>query len=308
MAARLIVSTLDDDDEVITKHAEDVILVNDPGDAEVCLGRVEVARVNAHTFPRQRVGGFQGSTAFWPPLRVTFFRAPDSRNNNVAVRDARGIAFGNLDARTSLGIVPLLDNKQVQIRLQGRLEHRHRNSGEIEGHPTSQSLILDLNLYAVRKFAKSIGKHLSQKQIWLRDPKNYDRNVEYFNPQRPAASVESRTMVIASNSSGTSGMTYANRTVEEIRTDVMSVFDSLTKSEDIPTAEQDANITTPLLRHQKQALHFMTDREKDHGFAESRDSTEATENKNSLWKLRYRANGAKVYYNVITGMIALYFP
>lgn len=292
-----------DDDVVVVPDNDDVVVVCDPGEMEVCLGRIEGARVNAHQLPCQKVGGFKGTSASWPPLKLSVHRKPESRNNVINVRDPRGTIFGTLDAKTAFGLAPLVDNKQAKVRLQVRLEPRERKQGDFEGKVVSETFPISLNIYAVRKYAKSIGTHLSKKQIWLRDPLFCDNGIEYFNPQRPEGlPATNRRTGFPSTAGGTSGMTYANRTVEEIRSDVMSVFDSLTKSEDLPSAEQDSSIKTPLLQHQKQALYFMVNREKVHDAVENGGTLEGNDAKNALWKLRYRENGKKVYYNIITGM------
>ena len=91
------------------------------------------------------------------------------------------------------------------------------------------------------------------------------------------------------------GSSFQMRTVEEIRNDVIGMFDSLEKSENLPEMEPDPRIMTNLLSHQKQALYFMTNKEKERVFG----ANEA--DNSSLWRLEIGNNGQKSYYNVITG-------
>lgn len=83
--------------------------------------------------------------------------------------------------------------------------------------------------------------------------------------------------------------------MEEVRSQVIGMFDSLEKSEGLPEVEADPRITTELLAHQKQALFFLQKKEAERVFSEK------DEDNNSLWRLRYGTNGQKTYYNVITG-------
>ena len=76
------------------------------------------------------------------------------------------------------------------------------------------------------------------------------------------------------------------------------MFDSLTKNEQLPEKEADENfILTPLMSHQKQALHFLTDHENH----DQNTQDNANEDKYSLWKHNIKGNGKEAWYNVITG-------
>ena len=93
-----------------------------------------------------------------------------------------------------------------------------------------------------------------------------------------------------------SGFTgYATRTTEEVRSDVIGMFDSLEKSKDLPETDADSRIVTPLMSHQKQGLHFLQSKESPRIF-----STSEADN-NSLWRKKTAPNGRQTFYNVITG-------
>ncbi|KAK2067592.1 hypothetical protein P8C59_001317 [Phyllachora maydis] len=85
------------------------------------------------------------------------------------------------------------------------------------------------------------------------------------------------------------------RTAEEVRSEVVTVFDSLPKSENLPEEDPDPRITTELLKHQRQALYFMTTREKDK-IPDDRQGTQTS----SSWQRRRDQYGAEYYYNVVT--------
>lgn len=191
-------------------------------------------------------------------------------------------------------IVRIMDSPKPKFRFQARLNPRVRKPYEIPGKEVSEYYDLNLNLYGPKKNASGIGRHLSQKQVWLRMPTFSDANVEICNPHASAATASPRTTGGSYNSSS-SGNGYVTRTQEEIHSEVSSMFDSLQKSEDLPEMEPSPLIRTTCLKHQRQALHFMEDREKVHVISDDE------KDKSSLWRLRYRSNGNPSYYNVITG-------
>jgi hypothetical protein len=77
------------------------------------------------------------------------------------------------------------------------------------------------------------------------------------------------------------------RTTEEIRNDILGMFDSLERSDTLPEMEPDPRITTELLKHQKQGLYFMTNKEKERVFGTDEKGN------SSLWRLRVAGNGQR---------------
>lgn len=284
--------TADDDDEPIVvkgvNHRSVQHGQNPKEYEEVCYGRCENTSISAHQVPMPT--GRIITQGFWPLCKVTLFRVPGC--STIHCKDADGQTFGCIDATSSIGLNLVMDHVQ-QLRTSARILTRPRDDNLLPGSPCSQRLKLDLTLYGPRNRASDVGVILSQKQMWLRTPLLLER--ELVNPhaellltnpiQRPAHS-----------SSSVCGFGYsAMRTVEEIRSDVLSVFDSLQQSEKLPLMDPDPRITTELLAHQKQGLYFMTNKEKERVYGDS-DAANS-----SLWRLKFAANGTKSYYNVITG-------
>ncbi|KKY37997.1 putative dna repair and recombination protein rad5c [Diaporthe ampelina] len=160
---------------------------------------------------------------------------------------------------------------------------RRRLPDEEAGRPISKSYPLQLMLYGKFRYAKTVGLNLEKAGLNLLSPTRVDKDVQVFNPlakeNRPAA---------APRSYATPAPPPIARTEEEIRSDVLSVFDSLKETEDLPEQEPDDRIVTPLLKHQKQALQFMTGREDPSNMVDE------------LWQKRTDARGQLTYYNVIT--------
>ena len=276
---------------------DDVVVVSDSGDKEVCYGRLESTKVNAHMVPFPKQTATYISKSDWPVSKLELRR---TRSKNIIIRviDPTGKDFGSVDVRTSSGLVPIMDSSNMKARVQARLNRRQKDPSDIPGKECSAYLDMTVNLYGPKKNAEAIGKFLSQKQLYLRTPFGVDAGIEVYNPHSLHLSSLPRTGLTgsaASSAGSGAGTGYSTRTVEEVRNDVMSMFDSLEKSDTLPEMKPDTRVKTELLSHQKQALYFMTKKEKARVFGNK------DEDKNSLWRLKLRPNGQRIYLNVITG-------
>ena len=289
--------TADDEDD----GEPDIVLVKVTGEREVCLGKVDTASVMAFQVPSPKSTGFKGTDKHWPVMKVSLNRRfPTGNNIVVSVRDPSGNEFGRLDPKTAAALVPLMDAVATnRIRVVARLEMRKKESNEKPLKPISKDLPLNITLFAPKKLAQSIGKYLGQRQIYLRNP-TFPEKVELFNPHAPpVSSLPVRTPNYLYSGGAGGGAGYVTRTVEEIRNDVMCMFDALTKTEDLGEKNQDSRITTPLLKHQKQALHFLLKKESDLELREDESDTHC------LWRVRTARNGKRTYYNIITGTFSV---
>lgn len=222
-------------------------------------------------------------------MTIALRRLPGN-DNIIRVEDPTGKDFGNVDIKTAMGLARILDSRNPKFRAQARLLGRPKKQEEYATQPCSAYLDATINLYGPKSQAKKIGPWLSQKQLYLRDPLDYDRSYEVCNPHAvQSSSILPRTSGLARETG------YVYRTVEEARSEVLGMFDSLEKSENLPEMEPDGRITTELLSHQKQGLHFMTEKEQERIFSDKE------EDNNSLWRLKLKPSGQRIYYNVITG-------
>lgn len=194
---------------------------------------------------------------------------------------------------TSLGLAPILDSPKFSIRTAARILTRAKRPGDPEpGTEVSTRYGLDLNVYGPKKYALQIGRHLSQKQLWLRNPLFVEAGTELYNPQQIEKPQQPAFRPLGGYGSRVQGPV---RTTEEIRNDILGMFDSLERSDTLPEMEPDPRITTELLKHQKQGLYFMTNKEKERVFGTDEKGN------SSLWRLRVAGNGQRSYFNVITG-------
>ncbi|TVY37872.1 putative SWI/SNF-related matrix-associated actin-dependent regulator of chromatin subfamily A member 3-like [Lachnellula subtilissima] len=268
---------------------DEVEVISDPGGQEVCYGRIEGADINAFRVPTPKPGSKAVSNGFWPQVKILLRRKEGERHTCVHAIDSTRAIIGCLDVNTAIGLVPLLDSK-FGIRTSCRILTRPRKEDDKPaGTEVSRRYGLDLNIYGPKKYAIQIGRHLSQKQLWLRTPLFVEAGIPLHNPHTIERPPQSAVRPLASRQQG------PTRTTEEIRNDLIGMFDSLEKSEDLKEMDPDPRITTPLLKHQKQGLYFMTNKEKERVFSSDEKGN------SSLWRLRIGNSGQKTYYNVITG-------
>ncbi|KAJ3391286.1 hypothetical protein HDU84_006202 [Entophlyctis sp. JEL0112] len=156
-------------------------------------------------------------------------------------------------------------------------------------------LPINMALIGPRGLANKIGTVLLQNNFFLH-PIAYQIPVPYENPHE---AMLTRNTVFGTLGKTMTGVTTVQLNVTgahgevEAKTQIESVYNSLVAAEDLPLLEPgkynlDATIITPMYPHQKQALYFMTEKEKGSDFSKYDPKT-------SMWKFE---NG--IYTNVIT--------
>ncbi|KAH8889697.1 hypothetical protein GQ53DRAFT_651723 [Thozetella sp. PMI_491] len=278
----------------LTEDDDDVIMIDNPREAfideEVCYGMIEGASINCHRVPAPKPGMVSvHGDAFWPQVKVVLRRRTDDANHKIYVYDCTRKVFGTVDAKVANCLSPLVDSA-LQVRTDCRIASRRKAPGEVIGGATSRSHPVQLVVYGPRKYANQVGNRLSQHNLRFLNPGRLEPGVKVLNPHAGKVQVPPRPSAPAADAN----RVYPTappvvRTQEEIRSEVLGVFDSLPRSEDLPELEPDPRIRTELLKHQRQALFFMTNREKD-----------GTDGVNPTWKQRSLRNGNKVWFNIVT--------
>ncbi|KAI1258396.1 SNF2 family N-terminal domain-containing protein [Xylariaceae sp. FL1019] len=280
----------------------DVVEIPPPGETEVCFGMIQRATLNCHKVPEPKPDAANTlGPGYWPTVKLVLNRRPNKDDYTISAYDCSRTVVGAIDAQISKGLAPILDAPRLHVRTACKILSRPKKPGEEIGSAISEQLAVDLVLYGPRKSGNAIGKYLSQKGIWLRKPFVQERDKPYENPQdiegpraQPPALKERPSQSVQTG--------HPLRSVEEIRSEVMGVFDSLTKSEDLPEMIPSPRIQTELLRHQKQGLYFMLKREKP------RQLELHGKTADSFWQIQISPRGEKCYKNIITGATQLEAP
>ena len=281
--------TADDEDEI--QIVKDVRLPPSQ-DREVCMGMTN-AKIMADRIPTANNRTIGKLTQNWPPCKITLRPQPGGSGIVIEALDARGNPFGKLDAMTANALSqPLKTPHLSTLRLVTILTERPRTDGEQPGHPCSKSMDCRITLYSDVVKVESIGRYLSHRNLFLSKPPIVELGKQVVNPHVPNYKVIPKTANGSSYRVAQVG--YKERSTEEIRNDVLGMFDRLIKSDELPTMEADGSVVeTELMEHQKQALHFLTQQESH--------TTTADAPPSNLWKESYKKDGTKTFYNVITG-------
>lgn len=285
---------------ILQDDDSDIVIVQAPKDEEVCYGMIQDARLNCFVVPNPKPGAIAVmGPSHWPAVKIILRRRLGDESHRIPAYDHTRTLVGSVDSRTSIGLAPLIDASNLNIRTICRINSRRKEPGEEVGRPISKSYVLDLVLYGSRKTARAVGKYLSQKGVWLRKPFLCENGIQYENPQEIAGQGPPPLPALRhyQQQPAYPQPPQMVRSVEEIRSEVMNVFDSLTQSEDLPEMEPSPIVTTELLRYQKKGLYFMTTKEQPRKFAASGKTPD------SFWQLQHGPNGTKFYHNVITGQI-----
>lgn len=285
--------TNDDDLQPPQSNDDEVQFIKDSGDDEVCLGILHVS-CNVYMIPYTSAGGAAKAVGkdHWPAMGIQFVRKPAS-NTVMELIDRTAAKFAHLDPRVASALCPLADGSKINnIRMKMFLPARPKRQGDYCGKRVSQNIKVDVTLFGRRRMSDRIGQFLSQKQLYLSSP--------VTNVGKPIVNPHDKKPVSFSKQPGTilgprpqPSIQAVGRTIEEMRREASSMFDGLAKAEDLPEMEVDGTIIkSPLMAHQKQALHFMMDRERD-GYTDDSPS-------HSLWKYRSKDNGRPSWYHIIT--------
>lgn len=289
-AASAIDLTADDDDEVVITHET-------KADVEeiICIGSLD-CQGHIHRVPAASEK-YLGKD-HWPQTKITLRKPQNTKDNVIEMVDKTGTVFGKVAVMQAAALAQLIVGAHISgFRMKAYLPVRTREPNEVVGAEISRSIKILAILYCKAKAGPSMGRYLSQKQLFLGKAPQVDSQTRIMNPQLPTIYQNQQIGATSSKPAYGSAGGYVTRTTEQITRDVTTMFDNLVTTDELPEKEADhAIISTPLLAHQKQGLHFLTDHEThDETINENNDA------KFSLWKPTRKMNGKDVWYNVITG-------
>ena len=260
--------------------------------------------IKAHLSCTQVPSPKPGTKSIWgpgyqPAIKVVLKRQINDPSFKIQAYDHTRQIIGLVEANSARAVAPLLDSN-IHLRTDVRIPPHPKKPGDEPGQPTSRSYDLDIVMYGPIKYARNVGAHLNKFGQKLLAPYLVQKGIRVQNPHvleyRPPPPRSYPTNPVHDGmTSGGFGSTFTNRTVEEIRSEVMGVFDSLTRNDDLPEMEPSPDILTPLLKHQKQGLFFMMTKERPRE-AQAQEKTMV-----SFWQDKWGQNGQKIYFNVITG-------
>ncbi|KAF0535217.1 SNF2 family N-terminal domain-containing protein [Gigaspora margarita] len=209
--------------------------------------------------------------------------------NQAVIRVTKnGDSFGVVEQELANVLAPLMDENLVWTE------------ASIPKNLSSSEMMIPLHivLYGRPGNTEIVSTHLAERKVYLTDPIVYNVATRYSNPHNSPHGCISQLNKNGNNQYRGYQGSYGNTTTmspEEMKNQIDKVFNSLMNAENIPEAQPDPRLITPLYKHQKQALYFLLEREKYNDF--TNDETNAL---TSLWRTGTSAGRHTVYYNVIT--------
>ncbi|KAF2493310.1 hypothetical protein BU16DRAFT_563473 [Lophium mytilinum] len=146
-------------------------------------------------------------------------------------------------------------------------------------------------IYGPASLSDEVGEFLQACNVYLQDPIGCHRNVRYRNPHRLSSLDDDGPMTFDFQSS------HTQLQLTDVD-DEHDLLEALNAPTNLPETESPLQLETPLLQHQKQALHFMICRELGWSLKDARKDVWTQEN----------SGMSTVYRNNITGRAQAHPP
>ncbi|EGF78401.1 hypothetical protein BATDEDRAFT_90880 [Batrachochytrium dendrobatidis JAM81] len=234
-----VVDLTESDDD--TPEIQVISVKNPPIDPIVCYGMFNTYITNINSKNIQ--ASIQSQIDMPVLLDVRSAVEKNHRYSLHVMANTTRLELGVVDNRITQLLTPLLRAIQFQAFL------------PIEGIQKSHAL-LRTNIYGMRSIATRVGSYLLDCRIDLQTPKHNSK--EYVNPQSELlanrANAMPKTYALETSAAETSLATAKSQ--------IESMYNSLVSAEKLPEMDPSPKLSTPLYKHQRQALYFMTNREE----------------------------------------------
>ncbi|KAJ3157411.1 hypothetical protein HDU86_003303 [Geranomyces michiganensis] len=147
--------------------------------------------------------------------------------------------------------------------------------------------------------ANKLGSLLATCNFQLQEVTRSLGSIRYFNPQRVkmAGLASANTNAPGYSSAWCRSSRADTPSADDVKSQIDAVYNAITSAENLGQADPDEALITPLYKHQRQALHFMAERERPVNFASTTDC------KRSLWTMK---DGT--FTSVVTGGVLRTIP
>ncbi|KAF5987736.1 hypothetical protein FBULB1_1824 [Fusarium bulbicola] len=176
-----------------------------------------------------------------------------------------GKHFGHLPLAAGQTLLPLMMQPSIDIEPLA-LKHDLREVISRANKPSDARVKVDINIYGLRSKALDVGQRLSNGKLWLQRSSHGRRDITYENPHflnisnHDTGADEVQNTQQASNDGAPKKMNKEDR----LRKMVDEVYKTVENNRELEMVEGGDRVTQQLLRHQKEALGFMLERESGH--------------------------------------------
>jgi hypothetical protein len=264
-----VIDLTQDDDDVVMTGTRRLDILQTSRSIELCYGMVKTGVINSFRAPTFPPNGTEY------PMLLRFECSANKQSPSIWAYDHEKKAFGQIDAMTSSGIMELLALNLYRVQMY---------LFPIQDQQAAMVYPFFFTVFGPEEEGKKAAILLSRNKMWLTQPyPGFNGGFPYRNPVQHLPKPRLPD-----------DLSFVARTAEEIRSDFNTVFDGLDHAENLPEMEPSSGIKTPLLKHQKQGLYFLTSKEQKHTYDENEKQNM------SLWRKKNK-HGQIFYYHVITG-------
>ncbi|GLB35986.1 putative SNF2 family N-terminal domain containing protein [Lyophyllum shimeji] len=277
-----------------------------PPKTPVCIGQLTVTALVLYPVAYLRPQD-PSSDSEWAPVRLQYehnphkpggsetihIKAPPMRGQNGESMSDE--AFGVVEQKVATAIGPMLGKGLIRVDAKVR-----------KGPSNLPILPLQMLVYTPKGNIPVVGNYLRQCGLLLDHPTppwDVQRlaNYHYHNPHDPPPGGHNRAVLASnrlgytsvSNNSRWTTQTITGKSVEVQRNQVDELFKSLKDGEELAETEPAPEVATKLYPHQKKALTFLLEREREKPGADGQFS--------SLWQLRTNPMSRQVsWFHIVT--------
>ncbi|KAG6911568.1 hypothetical protein DXG01_011870 [Tephrocybe rancida] len=273
-----------------------------PPKTPVCIGQLSVTALVLYPVPYLNPQDPLNDSE-WAPVRLQYEHKPGGtetihikallgRGSNG--EQINGEAFAVVEQKVATAIGPMLGKGLIRVDAKVR-----------KGPPNLPILPLQMLVYTPKGNIVVVGNYLRQVALLLDHPTPpYDAqrlaNYHYHNPHNPPPGGHNRTIMAqnrlygpANNNSRWTTPAMTGKSVEVQRSQVDEVFRSLKDGEELIETEPTSDVATKLYPHQKKALTFLLEREREKLGPDGSFS--------SLWQSRTNPlSGRVTWFHIVT--------
>ncbi|KAI0030206.1 SNF2 family N-terminal domain-containing protein [Vararia minispora EC-137] len=255
----------------------------------VCIGQLNVTALILYPTPYLNPSPGVIPELDWALVRTSHDRNPNRPGNEDTIHirtpptkdpPGPGDDFGVLEQKVSAVLGPMMT--RGLIRLDAIIKR---------GTPNLPILPLEALVFTPKGNIPVVGQFLRSKALLLDHPRPQRCKLPYFNPHNPPPGGWGQALSASSYQSRWSTPVSA-KSVEVQRSQVEELFKTLQSGDELPECEAPPDVSTRLYPHQKKALTFLLEREREFIPKDGRSS---------LWQERVDPHtGQKVWYHIVT--------
>jgi hypothetical protein len=263
---------------------------DDGGDKEIWLGYLDGAIAIATFVPSPSMSQMSSMNSSWPQMKATLREAQARTAFSFDVLDPQHFCFAELNLEAARPLKRAKDESNGKLRHVARIPPRRKGPFEVPGNPCRTRIPLEIEIFAPKKYASVIREIFKRHKARLVD--DYGNDCE----RAKAVVVKDKTFEEAEKQKALirAFQDKVTKTAAEVGLEATKILTEQISDENMPVMEQDGRVRSKLMKHQMQALYFMTEREKN-------PYEVPVEEKYRIWREFKSVRGPVKYHNLVTG-------